>query len=146
MIQRLDQITNLAIVGISVVVPSGGGIDEFGRLVYHGLPVTGQFSGTPPLDAAIIQAVKQVCDQAHLETGQVPVISLSPSIIQILQANGIGSRVQDVLDVPTALAMVSDWCESGGEELVLLIEVQDDPQAVSALLVTERKSALDNAR
>ncbi len=146
MIRSLDQITNLAIVGISVLVPNGGGIGEFGRLVYRGLPVTGQFGDGQTLDAAIVEAIQQACGQANTKTGQVPVISLSPSIIPILQAHGIGSRVQDVSSVSDALVMASDWCESSGDDVVLLVEVQDDPQAVCALLVTESKSALDNAR
>lgn len=146
MIRRLDHIANLAIVGMSVVVPSGGGIDEFGRLVYRGLPVTGQFSETLTLEAAAVQSVRQLCEEVRLAIGRVPVVSLSPSLARILQDSGTGSRVQEVSSVPSALAMASDWLESGGEDVVLLVEVQEDPQAVCALLVAERKSALDNAR
>ncbi|MDP2995261.1 MAG: hypothetical protein Q8N46_09105, partial [Anaerolineales bacterium] len=131
---------------MSVVVPGGGGIDEFGRLVYRGLPVTGQFGETLTLEAAAIQSVRQVCGEARLAIGRVPVVSLSPFLARILQDNGTGSRVQEVSGVSSALAMASDWLESGGEDVVLLVEVQEDPQAVCALLVAERKSALDNAR
>ncbi|HEX7542240.1 MAG TPA: PfaB family protein [Anaerolineales bacterium] len=146
MIRRLDHITNLAIVGMSVVVPGGGGIDEFGRLVYRGLPLTGHFGETLTLKAAAVQSVRQVCGEARLAIGRVPVVSLSLSLTQILQDNGTGSRVQEVSSVPSALAMASDWLESGGEDVVLLVEVQEDPQAVCALLVAEHKSAQDNAR
>jgi PfaB family protein len=146
MIRRLDHINNLAIVGMSVVVPGGGGIDEFGRLVYRGLPVTGQFNESLTLEDAAVQSVRQVCGEARLAIGQVPVVSLSRSLARILQDNGVGSRVQEVSSVPSALAMASDWLESGGEDIVLLVEVQEDPQAVCALLVMERKLALDNAR
>ena len=146
MILRLDQISNLAIVGMSVVVPGGGGNDEFGRLVYRSLPVSGQFDETLTLEAAAVQSVRQVCGEARLKIGQVPVVSLSPSIVRILQDNGIGCRVQESSGVSSAMAMASDWFESGGEEVALLIEVQDEPQAVCALLVAEYKSALDNSR
>ncbi len=146
MIRRLDAITNLAIIGMSVVVPGGGGIAEFGRLVYRGLPVTGQFGETLTLEAAAVQSVRQVCGEARIAIGQVPVVSLSPSLVRILQDNGTGSRVQEVSGVSPALAMASDWLESGGEDVVLLVEIQEDPRAVCALLVAERKSALYNAR
>ncbi|MCX6036286.1 MAG: hypothetical protein NTW99_00005, partial [Chloroflexi bacterium] len=146
MIRRLDHITNLAIVGMSVVVPGGGGIDEFGRLVYRGLPVTGHFGERLTLEAAAVQSIRQVCGEARLAIGRVPVVSLSPSLARILQDNGTGSRIQEVSGVSSALAIASDWLESGGEDVVLLAEVQEDPQAVCAVLVAERKSALDNDR
>ncbi len=146
MIRRLAHITNLAIVGMSVVLPGGGGLDEFGRLVYRGLPVTGEFGETLTLEAAAIQSVRQVCAEARLAIGQVPVVSLSPSLSKVLQDNGTGSRVQEVAGVSSALALASDWLESGGEDVVLLVEVQEGSQAVCALLVAEHKSALDNAR
>jgi PfaB family protein len=146
MIRRLDQITNLVIVGMSVVVPGGAGIDEFGRHVYRGLPVSGQFNETFSIETAAVQSVRQVCAEARLKIGQMPVVNLSPSLVRILQENGIGSRVQDAFGVPSALALASDWLESGDEEGVLLIEVQDEPQVVCTLLVMEHKSALNNAR
>ncbi|HEX7620443.1 MAG TPA: PfaB family protein [Anaerolineales bacterium] len=146
MIRRLDHLTNLAIVGMSVVVPGGGGLDEFGRLVYRGLPVTGQFGDRLSLESAATQSVQQVCGEARLAIGQIPIISLSPSLTQILQGNGIGSRVQEVTGVPPALTVASEWLESSGEDVVLLVEVQEDPDAICAVLVAEHKSALDNAR
>jgi PfaB family protein len=146
MIRRLDQITNLAIVGMSVSVPSGGGIAEFGRLVYRGLPVSGQFGEKITLEAAVVQSMRQVCGEARIAIGEVPIVSLSPSLALILQQSGAISRVQEVTGVSSALAMASDWLESGGEEAVLLIEALEEPQAVCALMVTEQKSALDNAR
>lgn len=146
MIRRLDQIFNLAIVGMSVIVPGGGGLDEFGRLVYRGLPISGQFGEILTIEAAILQSARQVCAEARLKIGQVPVISLSTSLVRILQDNGIGRRVQEALGVSSALALASDWLESGDEEVVLLIEAHEEPKAVCTLLVTGHKSALDNAR
>src|SRR5450759_498130 len=146
MIRRLDAITNLAIIGMSVVEPEGGGIDEFGRLVYRGLPVNGQFGEKLTLESATVQCVRQVCGEARLAIGKIPVISLSPSLVRILHDNGACSRVHEVSGVSSALVMASEWLESGGEDVVLLIEVQEDPQVVCALLVAERKMALDNAR
>jgi len=146
MIRRLDHLNNLVIVGMSVVIPGGGGINEFGRLVYRGLPVTGQFDESLTLEDAAVRSIRQVCEEARLAIGQVPVVSLSRSLARILQDNVGISRIQEVSSVRSALAMTSDWLESGGEDLVLLVEAQEDPQAVCALLVAERKSALDNAR
>jgi PfaB family protein len=146
MIRQLAHMTNLAIVGMSVVLPGGGGMDEFGRLVYHGLPVSGQFDETLTLEAAVVQSVQQVCAEARLAIGQVPLVSLSPSLTRILGDNETGARVQEVTGVSSALKMASDWLESGGEDFVLLVDTQDNPQAVCALLVAEHKSALDNAR
>jgi PfaB family protein len=146
MIRRLDPIKDLAIVGMSVVVPGGGGIDEFGRLVYRGLPMNGQFSDRLTFEAAAVRSVGQVCGEARLAIGQVPVVNLSPSLRRILQDNGTGSLVQEVSGVSSALAIVSDWLASGGNDVVLMIDAQEDPQAVCALLVMEHKSALDNAR
>jgi len=146
MIRRLDAITNLAIVGMSVVVPGGGGMDEFGRLVFRSLPVNGRFDETLTMESAAVQAVRRVCEQARLEAGGVPLISLSASLSRILQESGTGLRVQEVSDISSALGRAADWLESGGEEVVLLVEAQEAPQAVCALLVAERKSARDNAR
>ena len=146
MIRRLDQITNLAIVGMSVVVPSGGGLDEFGRLVYRGLPLTGQFGEVLTIEAAAIRSVTQVCSEARRSIERMPVISLSPAMVGILQDNRIGSRVQEVSGVSAALLIASDWLQSGSEDVVLLVEIQEDPQAVCALLVAEYRYAQDNAR
>jgi len=146
MIRRLDPIKNLAIVGMSVIVPGGGGIGEFGRLVYRGLPVTGQFGGLLTLEAAANQSVRQMCAEARVAIDRVPVVSLSPSLGRIFQDNKTGLRVQEVSGVASALAMASDWLESGGEDVVLLVEAQDDPQVVCVLLVAEHFVALDNGR
>jgi PfaB family protein len=146
MIRRLDYLTNLAIVGMSAVVPGGGGIDEFGRFVYRGMPVTGQFGDRLSLESAATQLVQKVCREARLAIGQTPIISLSPSMTQILLNNRIGVRVQEVKGVRSALTVASDWLESSGEDVVLLVEVQEDPHAISVVLVAEYKSALDNAR
>ncbi len=145
MIRPLDAIKDLAVVGMSVIFPDGGGVDEFGRLVYRGLPLTGQFGGKLTLEAAAVQSVRQVCAEARLAIGQVPIVSLSPSLARILQDKGTGSRVQEVAGVTPALALASDWLESGGEDIVLLVDVHEN-QAVCVILVAEHKSALDNAR
>jgi PfaB family protein len=146
MIRRLDAITNLAIVGMSFILPTGGDIDEFGRLVYRGLPLTGKFGETITLEAATVQSVRQVCAEARLAISQVPIVSLSPALVQILQNNGVGSRKQEVSGVLSALALASEWLETNDEDVVLLVENQEYPQAVCALLVAKHKSALDNAR
>jgi PfaB family protein len=146
MIRRLDHIKNLAIVGMSVNIPGGGDIDEFGKLVYRGLPVTGKFDETLTLESAAFMSVRQVCGEARLATGRVPIVSLSPSLARVFQDSGTGSRVQDVSSVSSALVMASDWIESSGEDIVLLVDVQENLQAVCALLVADYKSALDNAR
>jgi hypothetical protein len=117
MIRRLDSFKDLAIVGMSVVVPQGGGINEFGRLVYRGLPMTGKFRDRVSLESAIVEVIRRICSEAHLEIEQVPVISLSPSLEGMLQNNRIGSRVQVVSGVSPALTMASDWLESGGEDV-----------------------------
>jgi PfaB family protein len=146
MIRRLDSFKDLAIVGMSVVVPQGGGINEFGRLVYRGLRMTGKFRDRVSLESAIVEVIRRICSEAHLEIEQVPVISLSPSLEGMLQNNRIGSRVQAVSGVSPALTMASDWLESGGEDVVLLVETQEDPQEACAILVAEHKTALDNGR
>jgi PfaB family protein len=146
MIRRLDRITNLAIVGMSVVLPGGGGMSEFSRLVYRGLPINGRFSERFTHEAATVQSVQQVCAEARLKIGQTPVVNLSPALVRILQENGIGSRVQEASGVSSALMLASDWIESNGEDVVLLVDFQEDPQAICTLLVMEHQSALDNAR
>ena len=146
MIRRLDHVTNLAVVGMSVVVPNGGGIEEFGRLVYRGLPVTGQFGETITLKDAVVRSIQQACGEGLHHVGRVPIISLSPSITMILQNDNDQSLVQEVVGILPAFAMVSDWLESGTEDVVLLVEKQENPQTVSALLITDLKSALDNIR
>jgi PfaB family protein len=144
MIRRLETLTDLVFVGMSVVVPSGGGIDEFGRLVYRGLPISGSFRET--LEAAILQTLRQVCEQARLAVGRVPVIGLSPSVVRTLQMGSTSPRVQEATQVSSALAAASDWLESGGEEVVALVEAQEGLHVVSALLVAEGQFAQDNAR
>ena len=146
MIRRLDHISNLAITGMAVAIPGGGGIHEFGRLVYRSLPITGQFGGSSILESATVQVVRQVCGEARLAIGQVSIVSLSSSLTRILQASGTDGRVQEVSGVTSALLMASDWLECGGEDIVLLVEAQENPQAVCALLVAQHKSALENAR
>jgi len=146
MIRRLDGITNLAIVGMSVIVQGGGGLDEFGRLVYRGLPISGQFDEKLTIEATAVLSARQVCAEARLKIEQVPVISLSPSLVRTLQDNKIGSRIQGAAKLSSALLLASDWLESGDEDIVLVIEILDEPQAVCTLLVTGHKCALDNAR
>jgi PfaB family protein len=146
MIHRVNAVTNLAIVGMAIALPGGGGIEEFGRLVYRGLPMNDQFDERSSIEEAVIQTSRQVTAQARLMIGQVPVLSLSPFLDGIFQKNKVGSRVQVVSGCVSALATAAEWLESGGEDLVLIVEAHENPQAVCSLLVSEYKSALDNAR
>src|SRR3989304_6311531 len=145
MIRRLDHMKNLAIVGMSVAFPCGGGINEFGRLIYRGLLLTGKFGEGLTLETTTIKLVRQVCDEAHLLLDQALIVSLSSTTTQILQNSGTNSRLQEVSDVLSAFSLASDLLESGGENVVLLVENLEKPQAVCLLLVAEHKFALDNA-
>ncbi|MGA2503442.1 MAG: PfaB family protein [Anaerolineales bacterium] len=146
MIRRINSLTNLAIVGMSVVLPGGGDIDEFGRLVYRGLPIAGHFGDREALESAAAKSIRQVCKGARLEVEQVHIISLSPSINGILAGNLTGSQVEEVSGILPAMNAVSDWLESSDEDAVLLIEHQEDAAMICALLVATQKSAQDNAR
>lgn len=146
MIRRLDGLKNLAIVGMMVVVPEGGDINEFGRRVYRGLPLTRKFGEELSVEPAVTRAVRQLCEEERLPVERVPIISLSPSISWSLEVNKFGSRIQEVPGVANALVMASDWLESSDEDAVLLVENQEEDSMVCAILVAEHKSALDNAR
>jgi PfaB family protein len=146
MIQRMDQTLNLAVVGLSVVLPGGGGIDEFGRLLYRGMPITGRFEDKASLELAATRAIKEVCGEARLETEKLAVISLSPVLTRILLDRKLGSRVQEVLGVSTALTIASEWVESSEEEVVLLVEAQEDPLVFCGVLIMDQKFARDNSK
>lgn len=146
MIRRLSSITNLAIVGMSVVIPGGGDINEFGRRVYRGLPLTGQFVGGTWLESAIDQVVRQVCGDSRLAIERLPIISLSTTVTATLEKNGTGSQVREVLGVVPGLCAASDILESSGEDAVMLVESQEDGALLCALILVELQSALDNAR
>ncbi len=146
MIRRLSSITNLAIVGMSVVIPGGGDINEFGRRVYRGLPLNGQFIGRVQLKSAIDQAVRQVCGDTRLTIERVPIVSLSTTVTEVLEENGTGLLVREVLGVVPGLCAASDWLESSGENVVMLVESQEDKSLVCALILADLQSAMDNSR
>ncbi len=146
MIRRVDQISNLAIVGLSVALPGGGGIDEFGRLVYRGMPISGQFGGTLTIESAAPKAIREMCAEARQDTGRLAVINLSPMLSRTLRENGIGSHIQEVPEVIPALEAASEWLECSGEDTVLLVEARYEPQIFCAVLIMEQKSARDNSR
>jgi len=107
MIRRLDHMKNLAIVGMSVAFPCGGGINEFGRLIYRGLLLTGKFGEGLTLETTTIKLVRQVCDEAHLLLDQALIVSLSSTTTQILQNSGTNSRLQEVSDVLSAFSLAA---------------------------------------
>ncbi|MGB8214243.1 MAG: PfaB family protein [Anaerolineales bacterium] len=131
---------------MSIVVPGGGDLTEFGRRLYRNLPINDQFDQQLPLEAAAVQSLRQVRTQAHLEGRQVPLISLSPSLTGALQESGNSSRIHDASDASSALLTASDWLESSGEDVVLLFEAHTAPQVVCTLLISEYRPALDNSR
>ncbi len=146
MIRRVDQISDLAIVGLSIVLPGGGGIDEFGWHVYRGLPISDQFRGTLTVESTAPIAIREMCADAHLDIGKLAVINLSPILTQILANNGIGSKIQEVTEVIPALVAASERLESSGEDVVLLVEARNEPHIFCAVLIMEQKSARDNSR
>ena len=131
---------------MSVVLPGGGDLAEFGRRVYRQLPLDARFDQALTLEAAALRSLQEVCAQAHLDGRPVPLVSLSPSLDRSLQESGTASRIQVAADVASALLLASDGLESGGEDLVLLFETHTAPQAVCTLLLAEYRSAQDNSR
>src|SRR5512140_2394722 len=125
MIHRLSSIANLAIVGMSVVIPGGGDINEFGRHMYRGLPLTDQFNDRKSLESAVNQAIKRVCGDAHLAIERLPIISLSTPLPASINNNAHGSQVREVLGIVPGLCAASDILESSGEDAVMLIEGQE---------------------
>ena len=146
MIRRLESLSNLTIVGMSVILPGGEDIHEFGRHIYRGLPMTGQFTDGYPFERAATNAIREVCEEARVAIAQVRIISMSPSITRIIVDKFNNSRVQEVLGVIPALSAASDLLESTSEDAVVLIDSLEDPSMVSAILLAPLKSALDNAR
>ncbi len=146
MIRRLDALSDLAIVGMSVALPGGGDLNEFGRRVYRGLPLTGQSGSEQALEFACARAVNQACETARIAIERVPIISISPSITAIFNDKRTSSRFQEIIGVTPGLVAAADWMESSGEDVVLLIENQKDAAMVCAVLVAQKQSALDNAR
>ncbi len=148
MIRRLASLSHLAIVGMSVVLPGGGDLAEFGRRVYRSLPRDDQdqFDQELTLEAAAARSVQQVFEQARLADRQVPLVNLSPGFAKPFQHSETISHTRDVSDICTALLVASDWLESSGEEFVLLFEASRAPQLVCTLLLAEYRSALDNFR
>ena len=145
MIHLLESISNLAIVGMSVILPGRENTNEFGRRVYRGLPMTGQFGDGYSIKSAATDVIRQVCEEGRQAIEQVHIISLTPSISGIIDNVNI-TKVQEVLGVIPALSAASDWLESSSDVAVALIDSQEDPSMVSAILVATQKSALDNAR
>ena len=146
MIRNLVALTDLAVVGMSVVLPGGGDINEFGRRIYRGLPMPGPYSEGFSVEFAIAEAIRQGCKEANQSSEHVHIISLSAPLTAILERTVSASQVQEVLGITPALTAASDWLESSGEDAVLLIELQEDAYIVSTILIGTKKSALDNGR
>ena len=146
MIRRLDHFNNLAIIGMSVITPDAGDINEFGRLVYHDLPLTGHFNESFPRETAISRGISKVCDLTPHQISKKTVINLSPSITGILQNDFPGNRIIEVTGISPALTLASDLLEKGEVETILLVELHEDPQLFCSLLVTGHEYALDNKK
>ncbi len=144
MIRRLNHLTNLAITGMSVIVSEKGDVNEFGRLVYRGLPVIGHCGGSFNLGTALIQAIHQVVKNPVQSLNQMPIINLSPSMTMMLKNDLAGSRIEETSGVSSAFMLSADRLESSGEDAVLLVEANEESNTAAALLVMDYKHALEN--
>ncbi len=131
---ELGHVSGLAIIGMQVMAPGVEGIERFGRLVYRGLPTTGQFEGHVTLTEADQACARSVLQSAAMNEAQVRVIELS------------GEPEKQGLRIAHALGKAADWLESEEAEAVLLLETNPGEGSVCAVLLALEKFAVENGK